>query len=56
MAFPPGVGGLLSLSCEESAGSMSTTVTVYEEGKKTERNYSLSDARAASREDPRAVV
>jgi hypothetical protein len=35
MAFLPGVG-LLSLSCEESAGSMSTTVTVYEEGKKTE--------------------
>jgi magnesium transporter len=56
MAFPPGVGGLLSLSCEESAGSMSTTVTVYEEGKKTEGNYSLSDARTASREDPRAVV
>ena len=35
---------------------MSTTVTVYEEGKKTEGNYSLSDARAASREDPPAVV
>ena len=56
MAFSPGVGGLLSLSCEESAGSMSTTVTVYEEGKKTEGNYSLSDAHAASREDPPAVV
>ena len=35
---------------------MSTRVTVYEEGKKTEGNYSLSDAHAASREDPPAVV
>ena len=54
MAFSPGVG-VLSLSCEESAGSVSTRVTVYEDGKRAEGNYSLSDARAASR-DPRAVV
>ena len=55
MAFSPGVGGLLSLSCEESAGSMSTRVTVYQNGKIAERKHSLSDASAASR-DHRAVV
>ena len=54
MAFPPGVG-VLPLSCEESAGSVSTRVTVYEDGKKAEGNYSLSDALAAS-QNPRAVV
>jgi len=35
---------------------MSTSVAVYEDGKKAEANYSLSDARSAIREDPRAVV
>ena len=34
---------------------MSTSVAVYEDGKKAEANYSLSDARSAIR-DPRAVV
>ena len=34
---------------------MSTRVTVYQDGKKAEGNYSLSDASAASR-NPRAVV
>src|SRR5215204_4590988 len=34
---------------------MSTSVAVYEDGKKAAANYSLSDARAAIR-DPRAVV
>jgi magnesium transporter len=41
--------------CEESTGSMSTKVAVYEDGKKTEGKYSLSDASAVIR-DPRAVV
>src|SRR5215204_921638 len=41
--------------CEESAGSVSTRVTVYQNGKKAEGKYSLSDASAASR-DHRAVV
>jgi magnesium transporter len=54
MAFAPGVGAL-PLSCEESAGSMTTGVTVYEDGKKAEGNHSLSDALAAS-QNPRAVV
>ena len=54
MAFAPGVG-VLPLSCEESAGSVSTKVIVYQNGKKAEGNYSLSDASAASR-NPQAVV
>ncbi len=54
MAFLPGVG-VLSLSCEESAGSMTTRVTVYESGKKAEGEYSLSGALVASR-NHRAVV
>jgi len=54
MAFPPGVG-LLSLSCEESAGNVSTRVAVYEDGKRAEGKSSLSDAHAAS-QDSRAVV
>src|SRR5215204_1071781 len=41
--------------CEESAGSVSTRVTVYQNGKKAAGKYSLSDASAASR-DHRAVV
>jgi magnesium transporter len=41
--------------CEESAGSMTTRVTVYEDGKKAEGEYSLSEAHAVSR-NPRAVV
>ena len=54
MAFLPGVG-VHTLSCEESAGSVSTKVIVYQNGKKAEGTYSLSDASAASR-DHRAVV
>ena len=54
MAFLPGVG-VLPLSCEECAGSMTTRVTVYESGKKAEGEYSLSDALAAS-QNHRAVV
>src|SRR5215207_10233740 len=53
-AFLPGAG-VLSLSCQESAGSVSTRVTVYKDAKEAEGRYSLSDALAASR-DPRAVV
>jgi magnesium transporter len=40
---------------EESTGSVSTMVAVYEDGKKAGGKRSLSDASAASR-DPRAVV
>jgi magnesium transporter len=54
MALLPSVG-LLSLYCEESAGSVSTRVTVYKDGKKAEGNYSLSEASTASR-NPQAVV
>ena len=54
MAFPPGEE-VLSLSCEESAGSVSTGVTVYEDGKKVGGKYTLGDAHAAS-QNPRAVV
>jgi magnesium transporter len=54
MVFLPGVG-LISLYCEESAGSVSTKVIVYQNSKKAEGKYSLSDASAASR-DHRAVV
>ena len=54
MAFLPGVG-VLPLSCEESAGSVSMTVTVYEDGKRAEGTSSLSEAHAVGR-NPRAVV
>jgi hypothetical protein len=54
MVFLPGVG-LISLYCEESAGSVSTKVIVYQNGKPAEGKYSLSDARAASL-NLRAVV